>query len=165
MPEVNEKLSLSGFGKKVFPANFFQNRIVGNDYILEFIYDDGSDDDGISYIGMSTKSGLLDIIKRSDELISTIHAEKKIPEIRDPKFWNNRKPLALDEPPFRFTHSSIGRLNDLVTISFAFVHPNILLNRKSPGEAILPVSIIAEVGLEYSQFTSWLNNLKELLAR
>jgi len=51
---VNYEIEFVGYGRRIFPANYFNNRRVGNVIVMEFIFDDGTKDPGSSVVFLST---------------------------------------------------------------------------------------------------------------
>lgn len=165
-PRGKIQLQYVNFGQRIFPANFYLNRKVGNDIVIEFIFDDGLEDTALSLLILASPKAAAELVRQGKQLLEALTKADLMRGI--PAQWT-KKPLEIEGPPVRITNALFGRSADTINMAFGYLHPN-LINPKDlekvaeGGETVqVPIVTVAEAALEYSQFCAWVDDLSKLL--
>jgi|JI102314A2RNA_FD_contig_31_9499603_length_1299_multi_3_in_0_out_0_1 hypothetical protein len=155
MQDSQITFQIIGQNTRAFPANSFLIIKNEEETICHMIFDDFSEDDAPCITISISPETLNNFIKNSKVIIDS--SKNKNSSLVQ---WNKKRRLLNQFPPFRPSVIMVTRYNDLVHLSFGYLHPSAIVSyneakANSDEPKILQVPSLSEISMLESHFLNF----------
>ncbi len=162
MTDSQITFQIIGQNSRAFPANSFSAFKNNEETICHLIFDDLSEDDAPCLTISISPETLKNFLRNSQVIIESSNKENSVIQP-----WSKKRRLMNQLPPFRPTVIMVTKYNDIVHLSFGYLHPSSIAGYAQAKENsnephILQVPSLSEVSMIESHFFSLYKILSNL---